>query len=78
MPILRTFICQSCQKEVSEYKPASEFYTKCNTCIEHDAINEKILWKQNREKLPLNQRIAELEDFMYQQMIKEDYDDNKI
>ena len=71
MAVMRTFFCSSCQKEVTEEKPASKFYTKCNICIEQDEINEKLLWKFARSKLTLTQRIAELEDFMYDQKLKE-------
>ena len=65
MAILKTFHCKICMKEIQESRPSCWYDNICYDCEGKKRDKTELLWKMNKETLSVEDRLREIEDFIY-------------
>lgn len=65
MAILKTIHCSICNKTVQESRAANDYSNECYKCKIEKADKDERIWKASREGLSIEERIKDLEHFMY-------------
>ena len=65
MAIVKSFTCNVCGKYKEEAMPNDVYRNTCSMCLADKESKEYREFKAGREGLTVNERLRELEDFMY-------------
>ena len=67
MAYLTNLYCHKCKTSYRSIDNGT-YPHKCNTCISEENMSAELEWKNDREQMPLIDRVRELEQFMYNQI----------
>jgi hypothetical protein len=65
MAILRRITCLNCGETKEECRSSSDYSVLCQTCKRDEKDKKEREWKAGREGLTLEERIRDIEHFMY-------------
>ena len=65
MAILQNFVCKKCMKQTQEAHPGNWHENICCGCKTKEENKKELMWKMEKETLSIEDRIREIEDFIY-------------
>ena len=73
MAILKRFTCRSCNNFREEAKSSSDYSDICHSCRVSKTNTEERDWKAVRSVMPMEERIRDIENFMYHHSRQQHY-----
>jgi hypothetical protein len=73
MAILKRFTCKCCNKFIEEARPSSDYSGICYSCEKDNRNKEERDWKAVRSVMPMEERIRDIENFMYHHSRQQHY-----
>lgn len=65
MAIQMTFMCNECNRSVTEVRPNNDHPEMCYECVEQNAIAEKARWLDEFEQKTLEEKLRLIAEWMY-------------
>ena len=65
MAIMTTIYCSICKQHVQECRVNNDYSSECSSCKRHARDRKEREWRTAREGLTLEERLRDLEAFMY-------------
>lgn len=65
MAILKTIHCITCGQTKQEARSISDYSDRCYQCMGEEKNRKEREWKSGREGLTIEERLRDLENFMY-------------